>query len=276
MYPNPNPLGKKTTSFSTSIHNSFQYQSESNDNIINTDGNANYGGVTSWPTVPPLPPPTSGLIRQSSSPAAFYHQHLFSDLGISNTNEGGSESYNHPQAQASSRNKNMQSRLSSDQLIFAKPNSNVNDVNYRPSSLKKASTSSTSSSSRRFTLGPWEECNNSIRFDATYDSQVHNLEMGTTSNLNEEDTVAWRIRAKRGFATDPRSIAERERRTKINCKLKTLQELLPNIDKQASYADMLDLAVEHVKGLQSQIQVLNEELNNCRCGCINHNHNHNQ
>ncbi|KAK8663410.1 hypothetical protein V6N13_083231 [Hibiscus sabdariffa] len=70
-----------------------------------------------------------------------------------------------------------------------------------------------------------------------------------------EDSVPCKIRAKRGCATHPRSIAERERRTRISGKLKKLQELVPNMDKQTSYADMLDLAVQHIKGLQNEVQI---------------------
>ncbi|KVH89920.1 Myc-type, basic helix-loop-helix (bHLH) domain-containing protein [Cynara cardunculus var. scolymus] len=58
------------------------------------------------------------------------------------------------------------------------------------------------------------------------------------------DSVACKIRAKRGCATHPRSIAERERRTRISGKLKKLQDLVPNMDKN-----------------------LNHELENCSCGC---------
>ncbi|XP_073120047.1 transcription factor bHLH129 isoform X2 [Henckelia pumila] len=69
-----------------------------------------------------------------------------------------------------------------------------------------------------------------------------------------QDSVPCKIRAKRGCATHPRSIAERERRTRISGKLKKLQVLVPNMDKQTSYADMLDLAVQHIKSLQNQVQ----------------------
>ncbi|MBA0628673.1 hypothetical protein Godav_023356 [Gossypium davidsonii] len=83
------------------------------------------------------------------------------------------------------------------------------------------------------------------------------LEMATVEKLLHipEDSVPCKIRAKRGCATHPRSIAERERRTRISGKLKKLQELVPNMDKQTSYADMLDLAVQHIKGLQNEVQV---------------------
>ncbi|KAH6834744.1 hypothetical protein C2S53_003981 [Perilla frutescens var. hirtella] len=70
-----------------------------------------------------------------------------------------------------------------------------------------------------------------------------------------QDSVTCKIRAKRGFATHPRSIAERERRTRISGKLKKLQDLVPNMDKQTSYADMLDLAVQHIKTLQNEVEI---------------------
>uniref|UniRef100_A0A7N0TSI5 BHLH domain-containing protein n=1 Tax=Kalanchoe fedtschenkoi TaxID=63787 RepID=A0A7N0TSI5_KALFE len=95
------------------------------------------------------------------------------------------------------------------------------------------------------------------------------LEMATVEKLLQipEDSVPCKIRAKRGYATHPRSIAERERRTRISGKLKKLQDLVPNMDKQTSYADMLDLAVQHIKGLQNQVQKLNKDMENCTCGC---------
>ncbi|CAL5001304.1 unnamed protein product [Urochloa decumbens] len=45
------------------------------------------------------------------------------------------------------------------------------------------------------------------------------------------DAVPCKIRAKRGCATHPRSIAERVRRTKISERIRKLQELVPNMDK---------------------------------------------
>ncbi|KAG6472825.1 transcription factor bHLH130-like isoform X1 [Zingiber officinale] len=71
-----------------------------------------------------------------------------------------------------------------------------------------------------------------------------------------QDAVPCRIRAKRGCATHPRSIAERVRRTKISERMRKLQELVPNMDKQTNTADMLDLAVEYIKDLQRQVDVI--------------------
>ncbi|XP_019180013.1 PREDICTED: transcription factor bHLH128-like [Ipomoea nil] len=95
------------------------------------------------------------------------------------------------------------------------------------------------------------------------------LEMASMDRYMQipEDSVPCKIRAKRGCATHPRSIAERERRTRISGKLKKLQDLVPNMDKQTSYADMLDLAVQHIKCLQDKVQDLHKELEHCTCGC---------
>ncbi|CAH9108786.1 unnamed protein product [Cuscuta europaea] len=96
------------------------------------------------------------------------------------------------------------------------------------------------------------------------------LEMETMDSYLHipEDSVPCKVRAKRGCATHPRSIAERERRTRISGKLKKLQDLVPNMDKQTSYADMLDFAVQHIKSLQEKLQELNKDREQCTCGVV--------
>ncbi|KAI3929404.1 hypothetical protein MKW92_030976 [Papaver armeniacum] len=83
--------------------------------------------------------------------------------------------------------------------------------------------------------------------------------------LQYQDSVPCKIRAKRGCATHPRSIAERVRRTRISERMRKLQELVPNMDKQTNTADMLDLAVEYIKDLQTQVKTLNDNQVNCTC-----------
>ncbi|CAN8318019.1 unnamed protein product [Cochlearia groenlandica] len=83
--------------------------------------------------------------------------------------------------------------------------------------------------------------------------------------MHLQDSVPCKIRAKRGCATHPRSIAERVRRTRISERMRKLQELVPNMDKQTNTADMLDLAVDYIKDLQRQYKILNENRANCRC-----------
>ncbi|XP_058225223.1 transcription factor bHLH130-like isoform X2 [Rhododendron vialii] len=81
----------------------------------------------------------------------------------------------------------------------------------------------------------------------------------------QQDSVPCKIRAKRGFATHPRSIAERMRRTRISERMRKLQELFPNMDKQTNTADMLDLAVEYIKDLQKQVKTLEDTRSKCTC-----------
>ncbi|GER52485.1 basic helix-loop-helix (bHLH) DNA-bindingsuperfamily protein [Striga asiatica] len=83
--------------------------------------------------------------------------------------------------------------------------------------------------------------------------------------LHFQDRVPCKVRAKRGFATHPRSIAERVRRTKISERMRKLQDLVPNMDKQTNTADMLDFAVEYIKDLQKQYKALRELRQNCKC-----------
>ncbi|KAJ9540462.1 hypothetical protein OSB04_026968 [Centaurea solstitialis] len=92
---------------------------------------------------------------------------------------------------------------------------------------------------------------------------AHQLSLPTSSTelsvmeklLQFQDSVPLRSRAKRGCATHPRSIAERVRRTRISERMRKLQELVPNMDKQTNTADMLDLAVDYIKELQKQVEV---------------------
>ncbi|KAL2501683.1 transcription factor bHLH [Forsythia ovata] len=83
--------------------------------------------------------------------------------------------------------------------------------------------------------------------------------------LQLQDTVPCKIRAKRGCATHPRSIAERVRRTRISERMRKLQELVPNMDKQTNTADMLDFAVDYIKNLQKQYKTLSDTRANCKC-----------
>ncbi|KFK29682.1 hypothetical protein AALP_AA7G165100 [Arabis alpina] len=64
-----------------------------------------------------------------------------------------------------------------------------------------------------------------------------------------------KVRARRGQATDPHSIAERLRRERIAERMKSLQELVPNGNK-TDKASMLDEIIDYVKFLQLQVKVL--------------------
>ncbi|XP_010525813.1 PREDICTED: transcription factor bHLH66 [Tarenaya hassleriana] len=64
-----------------------------------------------------------------------------------------------------------------------------------------------------------------------------------------------KVRAGRGKATDPHSIAERLRRERIAERMKALQELVPNGNK-TDKASMLDEIIDYVKFLQLQVKVL--------------------
>ncbi|XP_062187979.1 transcription factor UNE12-like isoform X2 [Phragmites australis] len=64
-----------------------------------------------------------------------------------------------------------------------------------------------------------------------------------------------KVRARRGQATDPHSIAERLRRERIAERMRSLQELVPNTNK-TDRAAMLDEILDYVKFLRLQVKVL--------------------
>ncbi|EFJ17839.1 hypothetical protein SELMODRAFT_114141, partial [Selaginella moellendorffii] len=64
-----------------------------------------------------------------------------------------------------------------------------------------------------------------------------------------------RTSSKRSRAAEVHNLSERRRRDRINEKMKALQELIPNSNK-TDKASMLDEAIEYLKMLQLQLQVL--------------------
>ncbi|BFG39533.1 hypothetical protein CerSpe_258070 [Prunus speciosa] len=88
-------------------------------------------------------------------------------------------------------------------------------------------------------------------------SGLQSLPQATSTTPSAECTGTGkpRMRARRGQATDPHSIAERLRREKIAERMKNLQELVPNSNR-TDKASMLDEIIEYVKFLQLQIKVL--------------------
>ncbi|TMW98979.1 hypothetical protein EJD97_003261 [Solanum chilense] len=73
--------------------------------------------------------------------------------------------------------------------------------------------------------------------------------------IPHQPAIRPRVRARRGQATDPHSIAERLRRERISERIKALQELVPSCNK-TDRAAMLDEILEYVKFLRLQVKVL--------------------
>ncbi|XP_072988236.1 uncharacterized protein [Typha latifolia] len=90
------------------------------------------------------------------------------------------------------------------------------------------------------------------RMDNSFGTQS---QLGPMNGNGCNGAIKPRVRARRGQATDPHSIAERLRREKIAERMKNLQELVPNSNK-ADKASMLDEIIDYVKFLQLQVKVL--------------------
>uniref|UniRef100_A0A5B6YPN7 Putative transcription factor UNE12-like n=1 Tax=Davidia involucrata TaxID=16924 RepID=A0A5B6YPN7_DAVIN len=77
----------------------------------------------------------------------------------------------------------------------------------------------------------------------------------TVAAVPHPPAIRPRVRARRGQATDPHSIAERLRRERIAERIRALQELVPSVNK-TDRATMLDEIVDYVKFLRLQVKVL--------------------
>ncbi|KAK8570131.1 hypothetical protein V6N13_002829 [Hibiscus sabdariffa] len=86
-------------------------------------------------------------------------------------------------------------------------------------------------------------------------SSVKNPMPGAVAAAPHPPAMRPRVRARRGQATDPHSIAERLRRERIAERIRALQELVPSVNK-TDRAAMLDEIVDYVKFLRLQVKVL--------------------
>ncbi|XWS58040.1 hypothetical protein CRYUN_Cryun08bG0001100 [Craigia yunnanensis] len=103
------------------------------------------------------------------------------------------------------------------------------------------------------------------------DDPVHNLKRKNCDNAEsecpsedaEEESVGVKkavparggTGSKRSRAAEVHNLSERRRRDRINEKMRALQELIPNCNK-VDKASMLDEAIEYLKTLQLQVQIM--------------------
>ncbi|KAE8683593.1 bHLH130 protein [Hibiscus syriacus] len=230
-------------------------------------------------------PDTSSLVRQSSSPPG-----LFTNLSVQNGyvsmkglgNYSGVNGTTGELSPSSNRLKNhisftarQPSSLSRLSQISEIGNDSIGANSFDDGSWNTAQLTQNFSGLKRSRENDHEFFSTNKNGDGGSGVHVlsHHLSLPKTSNemaavekyLHFQDSVPCKIRAKRGCATHPRSIAERVRRTRISERMRKLQELVPNMDKQTNTADMLDLAVEYIKELQKQFKTLSDNRANCKC-----------
>ncbi|CAI9267132.1 unnamed protein product [Lactuca saligna] len=102
-----------------------------------------------------------------------------------------------------------------------------------------------------------EECNNNNGQSSSSCSSDDNL-TGSQDLNGAINPINGKTRASRGTATDPQSLYARKRRERINERLRILQNLVPNGTK-VDISTMLEEAVEYVKFLKLQIQLLSSD-----------------
>ncbi|KAL3716279.1 hypothetical protein ACJRO7_007959 [Eucalyptus globulus] len=83
---------------------------------------------------------------------------------------------------------------------------------------------------------------------------------GSNEKVEERPKEVVHVRARRGQATDSHSLAERVRRSKINERLRCLQDIVPGCYKTMGLAVMLDEIINYVQSLQNQVEFLSMKL----------------
>lgn len=231
---------------------------------------------------------SASLPRHSSSPPGFFSSPVV-DNGFPSARAGV---YGEAHHAMSSHHKKMKSpvNLAGQGALSQISEDGIHDLTNNVHGIGHSEENITANNMARsfssgFSIGSWEDSNSIVFTNAASKGEIHNnddiiaslsnyeLQFGASKETAgmekylqmQQDQVPFRVRAKRGCATHPRSIAERERRTRISEKLRKLQALVPNMDKQTSTADMLDLAVDHIRGLQSELQALKEDKEKCTC-----------
>ncbi|KAF4366067.1 transcription factor bHLH130 isoform X1 [Cannabis sativa] len=257
-----------------SIHrlNSVDSNLESSFGVFNSKGLVN----SLQPKMGPPNDDRSNLLRQSSSPAGF-----FSALASENSFDamrGGSRvdtQLNFSSGSAScSRRMPQISENGSDEVGIE------NGGEYLPSFPTDSWDESAFSGLKR------SRDHNDVKiFSTSSDFEMESTDFGNCSRglthhlslpknfemaprekvLHFQGSVPCKMRAKRGYATHPRSIAERNRRTRISERIRRLQDLCPNMDKQTNTADMLELVVDYIKDLQKEVKTLSDTKAKCSC-----------
>ncbi|XP_071734832.1 transcription factor bHLH122-like [Rutidosis leptorrhynchoides] len=228
------------------------YQNQNMSNSVDTNGSS--------AMIDPIVTmnPQTNLLRQSSSPAGFF-KNFNIDNGYSFQHANGADS--------------------SSRLLSCIPENEGKNVTHNNGGYGDAW-----DESGMLNYGFLKEFGNSDQIRSENQNNestnrspsglTHQLSLPTSSNelsvmdklmQFQDNNVPLRSRAKRGCATHPRSIAERVRRTRISERMRRLQDLVPNMDKQTNTADMLDLAVDYIKELQKQVETLSHHQAECTC-----------
>lgn len=97
----------------------------------------------------------------------------------------------------------------------------------------------------------WEKQKHHEGEESGYQSE--DLE-GESADLKRADTVQGKSK-KRSRAAEVHNLSERRRRDRINERMRALQELIPNCNK-TDKASMLDEAIEYLKSLRMQVQIM--------------------
>ncbi|KAF3321631.1 transcription factor PIF4-like isoform X2 [Carex littledalei] len=86
-------------------------------------------------------------------------------------------------------------------------------------------------------------------------SESHSEDADDNEAVNPSKAVNKRTSKRRSRAAEVHNLSERRRRDRINEKMRALQELIPHCNK-TDKASILDEAIEYLKSLQMQVQIM--------------------
>ncbi|CAJ1948370.1 unnamed protein product [Sphenostylis stenocarpa] len=108
------------------------------------------------------------------------------------------------------------------------------------------------------TTSSGKQCTDTTAYD-DHDSVSHRRSLSESRDEDCKTTAVDRSceSNKRIKASSVHNQSERRRRDKINQRMKELQKLVPNSNKQTDKASMLDEVIQYMKQLQANLQMMN-------------------
>ncbi|CAN1229370.1 Transcription factor PIF5 [Linum perenne] len=187
----------------------------------------------------------------------------FPAASVHDQNEGISKQTNQQQHQPQAQNQQHQEVVGKEGSVLTVGSSNRFTAppppQYLPAAAKKTTAAGTSSSGGSgsgdgSTFSKiCDRRKRSLDFNEESECQSESAELDQSSGLNKPAKISKSGR--RARAAEVHNLSERRRRDRINEKMKALQELVPNSTK-TDKASMLDEAIDYLKSLQLQLQVM--------------------
>ncbi|GFY94343.1 phytochrome interacting factor 3 [Actinidia rufa] len=158
------------------------------------------------------------------------------------------------QSEAVSREDAVKNDKSRNKVVGATMSKGLPDVEKTAEPVVASSSVCSGNSAERASNDPTHNLKRKCRETDDSEGRSEDVEEESIGKRNAA-TVRRGTGSKRSRAADVHNLSERRRRDRINEKMRALQELVPNCNK-VDKASMLDEAIEYLKTLQLQVQIM--------------------